>query len=53
VNERKTPPIGKAFVSLGTFRFDKGKAGSVEVRNDGANGHVVIDAVQWLPAKGE
>jgi hypothetical protein len=37
-------------VRLGTFNFDAGKAGFVEIRNDGANGHVIADAVQWLPA---
>ncbi len=51
VNQRKPPPIGGAFVSLGIFRFEKGKKGSVEISNRGVNGYVVIDAVQWLPAK--
>ena len=51
VNQRKPPAIDGAWVSLGSFRFEKGKGGSVEVRNDGADGFVVIDAVQWLPAK--
>jgi len=51
VNERKTPPIDGAWVSLGAFRFEKGKAGSVVVSNVGADGHVIIDAVRWLPAK--
>lgn len=51
LNQRKPPTLDGAFVSLGTFRFEKGKAGSVEIGNQGADGHVVIDAVQWLPAK--
>jgi hypothetical protein len=51
VDQRKAPPIDGAWVSLGTYRFEKGKAGSVEVGNKGADGHVVIDAVQWLPVK--
>lgn len=51
VNQQKTPPLDKAFVSLGTFRFEKGKAGYVEISNQDVNGHVIIDAVQWLPAK--
>jgi hypothetical protein len=51
VNQRTAPPIDKAFVSLGTFRFAKGRAGSVEITNAGADGHVVIYAVQWLPVK--
>jgi hypothetical protein len=51
VNQRKPPTVEQAFVSLGTFRFEKGKAGRVEVRNDGVDGHVIIDALQWLPVK--
>ncbi len=47
VNERK----GKAGepVSLGTFPFSAGKGGFVEVHNQGTDGHVVADAVQFLP----
>jgi hypothetical protein len=51
VNQRKPGPIAGAWVSLGTFRFEKGKDGSVEIGNAGANGHVIADAVQWLPTK--
>jgi hypothetical protein len=51
VNQRQPPTIDKAFVSLGTFRFEKGKGGSVVVNNKGADGYVVIDAVQWLPSE--
>ncbi|HEY7157048.1 MAG TPA: FAD-dependent oxidoreductase [Gemmataceae bacterium] len=51
VNQRKAPTLDRAFVSLGTFRFDKGRSGYVEIRNTDADGYVVIDAVQWLPAK--
>ncbi len=36
---------------LGVFQFDAGRAGHVEVRNDGANGYVIADAVQWLPSR--
>lgn len=51
VNQRNKPDRDRAFVSLGTFRFVQGKVGYVEVRNDGVDGHVIIDAVQWVPAK--
>jgi hypothetical protein len=51
VNQQKAPPIDKMWVSLGTFRFEKGKKGYVEVTNKDADGYVVIDAVQWLPVK--
>jgi fibronectin type 3 domain-containing protein len=36
------------WVSLGTFLFNTGTAGNVTVRNDGANGYVVADAVQLV-----
>jgi hypothetical protein len=51
VNQRKPPTLDKAFVSLGTFCFQKGKAGYVEIGNKDADGYVIIDAVQWLPVK--
>jgi hypothetical protein len=50
VDQRAKPPLAGAWVSLGTYRFDAGPA-TVRVTNAGADGHVVIDAVQWLPAK--
>jgi hypothetical protein len=51
VNQRKPPTIENAFVSLGTYCFQKGKAGYVEISNKDADGYVIIDAVQWLPVK--
>ncbi len=51
INQRKKPPLDGAFVSLGVFRFEKGTQGSVEISNRDADGHVIIDAVQWLPRK--
>ena len=50
VDQRKAPPIDGLFVSLGTFRFDAGSgAASVTVSNDGTKGHVIVDAVQFVP----
>jgi hypothetical protein len=51
VDQKKKPGIDGLWVSLGTFEFAKGKGGSVTVTNDGANGYVIIDAVQWVPVK--
>lgn len=51
VNQQKAGPINGAWVSLGTYRFEAGKTGYVEIGNRDVDGHVVIDAVQWLPAK--
>ena len=51
VEERKTPPIDGLLIELGVFSFEKSLPAEVEVRNDGANGHVIADAVQWLPVE--
>lgn len=51
VNQRQTPTLERAFISLGTFRFEKGKTGFVEIANKDVDGHVIIDAVVWLPVK--
>ena len=51
VNQRQAPPLDGAFVSLGPFRFEKGKSGSVEIGNKDVDGHVIAAAVQWLPVK--
>jgi hypothetical protein len=49
VNQRNAPSLPGGFVSLGVFRFEAGKAGAVVVSNQGADGHVCIDAVQVVP----
>ena len=51
VNQRKKPPIDGLWVSLGTFKFARGKGGSVRIDNTDTDGFVVIDAVQWLRVK--
>jgi hypothetical protein len=50
VNEREKPPIDDLFVELGEFPFKRSQPCAVEIRNEGANGYVVVDAVQWLEA---
>jgi hypothetical protein len=37
--------------ALGVFRFDAGTDGSVVVSNEGANGYVVVDGVQFIPVE--
>jgi hypothetical protein len=49
VNQREKPALDGRFVSLGTFDFDGGLSAKVEVSNAGADGYVVVDAVQFLP----
>ncbi len=46
VNQRK-PAGEKGLFPLGEFRFVAGKSGWVEIRNDGTDGHVIVDAVRW------
>jgi hypothetical protein len=48
LDQRKKPPVQELLQSVGTFRFEKGKAGHVEISNAGTEGFVVIDAVQWV-----
>ncbi len=48
---QKTAPVDPPFVSIGKFAFKAGKSGYVEIRNDGADGYVVADAVQWIAVK--
>ncbi len=49
VNQRNSPPIDRLLVSLGTFVFGDEPA-AVMVYNRGADGYVIVDAVQFLPA---
>ncbi len=49
VNEREHPLINGVPRALGMFRFAKGKRGAVVVSTAGANGFVVVDAVQFVP----
>lgn len=48
VNQKAT--LDAKGLKLGVFSFGAGKQGYVEVRNDGANGYVIADAVQWIAA---
>jgi hypothetical protein len=49
VNQKQPPPIDGVFLSLGSFEFAADKPAVVKVSNAGADGYVIIDAVQWLP----
>ncbi len=51
VNQRETPPIDGRFISLGVFRFELNGQGFVIVSNEGTQGHVIVDAVQFLPVE--
>ncbi len=50
LNQQKKAKIHDLLEPVGVFRFEAGKSGWVEIGNAGTNGHVIIDAVQWLEA---
>ena len=49
VNMQKAPDIEGRFIHLGQFKFENSGQGFVLVSNTGTKGHVVADAVQFLP----
>ena len=51
INQQHPPEIDRLFTSLGTFHFDANTKATVEISNTNTNGHVIVDAVQLLPAK--
>jgi hypothetical protein len=51
LDQRKKPPVKDLLQPVGTFRFEKGRAGHVDISNEGTTGYVTVDAVQWVEAK--
>lgn len=51
LNQKQKPKVQGLLEPVGTFRFEAGKAGYVEISNAGTQGFVTIDAVQWVEAK--
>jgi cytochrome c553 len=49
VDQTKPPKIDGLFHSLGKFKFRAGDAGSVTIANKGTEGHVIVDAVRFVP----
>ncbi|MCG6154322.1 FAD-dependent oxidoreductase [Rubinisphaera margarita] len=47
VNQKKTPAISNAFVSLGAYEFSPQSPGRVIIQTENANGYVIADAV-WI-----
>jgi hypothetical protein len=52
VNQRERPPVDGLFHSLGQFRFEASVPARVTVSTAGADGHVILDAVQWVRVPG-
>ncbi len=49
VNQRLRPNVDGLWHSLGRFRFEANGQAYVMISNQNADGHVIIDAVQFLP----
>jgi len=51
INQREAPVSDARFVSLGQFRFEANGFGHVLVSNEGTQGFVTADAVQFVPVE--
>jgi Protein of unknown function (DUF1553)/Protein of unknown function (DUF1549)/Planctomycete cytochrome C len=49
VNQRSPAPIDGLWISLGKFRFETNGQAYVFVSNENTDGHVICDAIQFLP----
>jgi mono/diheme cytochrome c family protein len=49
INQRQRPEDDGLWQPLGKYRFEQGGQAFVIVSNEGANGHVIVDAVQFVP----
>ena len=47
VNQRLAPSVSGLLHPLGTFNLKAG-SNTVQIANTGTDGHVIVDAVQWL-----
>ncbi len=48
VDQRKPPAHRRLFEPVGTYRFSPTGETWVEITNEGTDGHVIVDAVQWV-----
>jgi Protein of unknown function (DUF1553)/Protein of unknown function (DUF1549)/Planctomycete cytochrome C len=51
VDEKKPPEIEGLFHSLGQYTFEKSGQGFVIIENEGTKGHVIADAVVFIPVE--
>ena len=51
LDQRKGPSVEEAFQSLGTYTCEGGRKTTVTISCDGTDGHVIVDAVQFLPVR--
>ena len=50
LNQEEKPTLDGLFRSVGTYRFDAGNAGAVVIANRDTVGHVIVDAVRFVPS---
>jgi hypothetical protein len=50
VDQTKAPSDG-LFHHLATREFSAGEVATVTILNEGSDGHVVVDAVQWVASE--
>ena len=50
IDQQKQPSLDGYFISLGTYGFPEGVHDALEISNEGANGTIVADAVQFIPS---
>ena len=51
INQRERPAIDGHFISLGQYRFERAGQSYVLISNMGTSGHVIADAVQFIPVE--
>ncbi len=52
IDQQQEPPHARLWRSLGTFRFNAGREGTVRIGTEGTDGkYVIADAVQFLPVE--
>ena len=51
LNQRRQPSIDGLFEGLGTYRFDGIQPAKVIIGNQETDGHVIVDAIRFLPIK--
>jgi hypothetical protein len=51
VNQKNKGSVEGYLQPVGTFTFNAGEDATVEISNEGTDGFVLIDTVQWLPVE--
>ncbi len=49
LDQTRPPLVGGLFQPVGRFRFEKGARANVVIETTGADGYIIVDAVQFIP----